>query len=687
MTDKIRDTELEIFDEFENGMVIYQYTVPNGVEQLIFSAPAEASQVYAVAKTKISNLTWRAYWDMKGVDVKDGVGASSYCDVKAGDKVYFGAVTEAMALASETYAENGSSIGTVAAADLRLVESFGGDFGIYCYTVPGENTPSYVRIAYDTDYQDYYTSRKVSAGETAEDADIVSSFLAAYGVPQPVSATVEALSGKSALFVGDSITYGARDSANIYGSGGWAGRIGYYCEMDVTNNGVSGACISTSRLESSGEGHYIYNNLVKAKDNSYDYVIMHGMFNDASDKAALGTPQGRAAFEPSKADTSTFAGALELLLYTAKQQHPEAILGYIVNFKTERSVEDAAYANMVIRICGDWDVPYLNLYSRTDIDIDFDDGLHPSSAGYDSLYTYVANWMAKLEDGSTEPVYNTGTTANIMSYNVFWDAQDKVSDGKYTIPNRVTKIQSLIQAEDPDILLLQEVGARWASYLTVFAKNNGYGYYGYSHIAENTMDEWESYDQYVPILWKEDMYTLKDSGHFWLSGTPDTPPTDRSIDYWPDGSTTSYPRCVNWVVLENKTTKAQLLVMNVHLDPNDEHIRNLSAQLLSEKLTELRTGHGNIPAVVGGDWNMNAACTAYHTIAGNGFMEIRKCAADTVSGGAYNAWNRTSGYTLGDYLFMAEGMGANKYEVVEELDSESGYHLSDHCPIKAKITY
>ncbi len=687
VTDKIRDTELEISDRFENGMVIYKYIVPEGVEKLIFSAPAEVSQVYAVAKTEISNINWRAYWNMKGVDVKDIVGASSYCDVKAGDKLYFGAVTEAMALASETYDEAGNRTGTIDGANLRLVESFGGEFGIYCYTVPGKDAPSFVRIAYDTNYQDYYTSIQKAAGDKTSDESIVESFLAAYGVPQPISATVEALSGKKALFVGDSITFGARDRANIYGSGGWAGRIGYYCGMDVDNNGVSGACISTARLLTSGEGHYIYNNLVKARDNTYDYVIMHGMFNDASEKVPIGTPQGKAAFRPDQADASTFAGALELLFYTARQQHPEAVLGYIVNFKTERNVDDEAYANMAIRICGDWGIPYLNLYRRTDIVIDFDDGLHPSSAGYDGMYSYVANWMAGLGNGNTEPVYNTGTTANIMSYNIFWDAQDKVSDGKYTIPNRVEKIQNLIKSENPDILLLQEVGARWASYITKFAKNNGYGYYGYSHIAENTMDQWESYDQYVPILWKTNLYDLKDSGHFWLSATPDQPPKDRSVDYWPDGSTTSYPRCVNWVVLENKTTKAQLLVMNVHTDPNDEHIRNLSAQLVAEKLSKLRGSHGNIAAVVGGDWNMNATCTAYHTITGNGFMEIRKCALDTVTGGAYNAWNRTSNYTLGDYLFMADGMGADIYRVVEELDSESGYHLSDHCPIKAKIGY
>ena len=407
-TGKIRGKELTVSDEFENGLVIYQYTVPDGVVKLIFSAQGSLGEVYAVAKTELTNVKWRAYWSMQGVDVKQYVGTSSYYEVAAGDKLYFGAVTEAKALESELYNAAGSMLGTISASDLRLVESFGGALGIYCYTVPKANAPSFVRLSYDSGYEAYYTSVQKTSEDNTSDEAIVDSFIAAYGVPQPAEATVEALSKKSALFVGDSITAATRDSQGIYGTLGWAGRIGYYCQTDVTNNGVSGACISTARLDSGGEGQYIYNNLVKAKDNKYDYVIMHGLYNDASEKVTIGTPQGAASFDPDKADAGTFSGGLELLFYTAKQQHPEAILGFIVNYKTQRDTDDEPYVNMAIRICEDWGIPYLNLYERTDITIEFDDGLHANSAGYDNLYTHIADWMAGLAGGSAAAADDIG---------------------------------------------------------------------------------------------------------------------------------------------------------------------------------------------------------------------------------------------------------------------------------------
>ena len=683
VTDKIRSKELTVSDSFENGTVIYQYTVPSGVAKLVFSAPREYAEVYAVSKTEISNITWRAYWNQLGKSADDYVGQSSYYQLTAGDKLYFGAITRASALESSVYDAAGSKIGTISEADLTLVESFGGAFGVYCYTAPKENTPAYVHIAYDADYEQYYTCLKNPSGS---DAAIVDNMLTTFGIPRPAGSTVTALAGKSALFVGDSITFGARDRQNIYASGGWAGRIGYFAGMDVTNNGVSGACISTSRITSSGADHYIYNNLVAAKDSKFDFVIMHGMFNDASDNVPLGTAQGAAAFDPSKADVTTFAGALELLFYTAKQQHPEAILGYIVNFKTERAVNDAPYAALAVQICKDWGIQYLDLYNRADFSVEFDDGLHPSSKGYDGIYCNVANWMATLQNGTAGKTYDTGTTAKVMSYNIFWNGVDAVSDS-VTVSDRVAKIQGLIKGEDPDILLLQEVGTNWASAIRNFASDNGYSYYGYCHSrghkAEHTLTNMAGSDEMTPILWKTSMYDLKDSGHFWLSNTPSAV---GSAD-WDDGSHSDYPRCVNWVILENKETKAQLLVMNVHMDPNDERVRNLSAQLLADKLAEIRQTHGDLAAIIGGDWNMAVNSTAYKTIASNNFGDVRLRAADTTTSGSYNAWTRTSGYSFGDYLFMADGMKAVRYEVVNDYDEVSKAHLSDHSPIQMEIAY
>ena len=70
--------------------------------------------------------------------------------------------------------------------------------------------------------------------------------------------------------------------------------------------------------------------------------------------------------------------------YTARKQNPNATLGFIVNFKTDRAVDQLPYVNMATSICKDWGIEYLDLYNMEGFTVTFDDGLHPDSAGYDS---------------------------------------------------------------------------------------------------------------------------------------------------------------------------------------------------------------------------------------------------------------------------------------------------------------
>ncbi len=670
VTDKIRGKDLEVADTFNNGMVIYRYTVPEGVTRLVITAQAEMAEVYAVSKTEISELTWRAYWNQSGVNTENFVGKSSYYELVAGDKLYFGAVTLEDATSSKLYDDKGGYLRAVAQEDLRLVESFGGDFGLYCFTAPAD--ASYVYVTYDSGYEDYYVCTEAGQKEIS-DAAILADFIRTIGVPQPTASTVEKLTGKTALFLGDSITFGARDRANIYGAGGWAGRIGYYAKMDVTNNGVSGACITTARRESSSEAHYILNNLLKTQGTEYDYVIMHGLFNDASEKVAVGTPQGKAAFDPAKADVTTYAGALELLLHTARVQNPNAILGFIVNFQTERAVDQAPYVDMAIQICRDWGVEYLDLYHKEGFTVEFDDGLHPSSAGYDNMYTLVANWMAQL-DGKLDTLT---LPTQVMSYNVYFGA-DVDADKGFTIADRYQKVAQLIGKQNADILLLQEYTDAFEAAAAGYM--DAYTVYGKAHASGS--------DERAPIAWKTDKYDLVASGTFWASDTPDT----EYSDTW---CTTekSYPRAINWVVLKEKNSVRQLLVINVHGQPHEnEAARNKTMALVAEKAAQLSAQYGNAGVVLGGDLNAAVNSQAYKALVDGGMFDARLW-MNFKAGGSYNDWDREeSKFAMGDYLFAGFGVNAESYRVITEdvdADREDGktVHVSDHCPIIMEILY
>ncbi len=668
VSDKVRGKELTVVDTFGNGTVIYSYTVPAGASQLVFSVPGNLKTVYTVATSEISALTWTAYWNQQGVNTEDFVGVNSYYEVSEGAKLYFGAITEADTLASVVYDKSGSPCGNITKANLRLVESFGGEYGIYCYTVPAG--VAYAEINCDDNYKQYYSCIQVAAGDSIADETVVSSFITEWGIPLPLESTVSALQGKSALFLGDSITYGARDRAKIYEWGGWAGRIDYHVGMDVTNNGVSGACISTARQESHSAGHYIYNNLVSEQGKKYNYIIMHGLFNDASIPVDVGTMLGSEGFDPKKADVTTYAGGLETLFYTARQQHPESALGFIVNFHTDRAVDQGPYVEMAIAICEDWGIPYLDLYNRGGFTVEFDDGLHPSSAGYDSMYCIVANWMATLSNTESGGLVTTGSSAEVMSYNIFWDLN---KDG---ITNRTGTVLDILEDADSDIMMLQEVSSQWVPLLQKHASEHGYSYYGYAHQDKHDMDSVDSNDELTPIFWKNAKYSLEESGHFYTNDM---------------GTTGDYPRCINWVVLKDKGTGGKLLVMNYHADPTNETARNMTAKVIVEQIEKIRAKHGNIAAVLGGDMNMAAGSTAYSTVVSNGLSDARHNAGTTTGVGTYNAWDRTdpAKFAMGDYIFFADGMSASSFQVITDdwANEEKTLHASDHSPVVTVIGY
>ena len=233
---------------------------------------------------------------------------------------------------------------------------------------------------------------------------------------------------KSVLFCGDSICEASTDNSPL-STDGWAGRIGTTYDMDWKNVGLSGASVSTCR----GDNRIIRQVRANA-GRQYDMVILHGGINDAWDTAPVGALTAADCFDPETFDPDTFAGALEELLFTAKEYYPGAVMGYIINYHCytcEHGViadmED--YVAVTIAACEKWDVPYLDM----DHDDDFCRGVlkadtteflfdrvHPNGAGYDLLAPVVEAWMETLlsapeTETSTEAAGCASGTAPVES--------------------------------------------------------------------------------------------------------------------------------------------------------------------------------------------------------------------------------------------------------------------------------
>ncbi|MBQ7090492.1 MAG: hypothetical protein IJN82_05175 [Clostridia bacterium] len=409
---------------FDNGQALYSYTFS---EAGTFCTVNEAAynEVFVVTKKKVTvqgilnamtaaggNLYDRALGRYEGyVDSANGTAFKSNVNhnstyaiaVTPGETVTFGPALIGQSFHGSCFDVNMKLVSGLHAindttAGFKPVATLDSASAIYSYTVP--EGVSYLRLVNRTPYRNHFFVTKGAVSSVAD-------FYALQG-KDPASP----LFGKTALYVGDSITkgfsdpliyfYGATTSPQYVARGTWGGRLAERFDMTYTNLGTSGTAVSTVK----GADQQILNQLKKAAGKTYDYVIIHGGVNDAWKDAPLGSFDPD-SYDPSKFDTSTFAGGLEELFYTAAMQFGDtAAIGYIVNFLSpshSATADSAAYFALAKQICDKWNVEYLDLTTEeitnkmamTTIAHTYD-YIHPNREGYDLLLPYIADWMETL---------------------------------------------------------------------------------------------------------------------------------------------------------------------------------------------------------------------------------------------------------------------------------------------------
>ncbi len=420
-----------------------------------FSASAATTLVNLFDKN--STDIWRSALTYNGSKLESGSYANIFTthkiNVKNGDTIYWG-YFGAEEYCMEIYSSSGSFLKQVKTSEVRANytgETVSGVSGNpkneawYYYTINTANA-GYVRILGNTqtmgEFQVYLNLSSANewpgktGGSTNDSVD-----------------TSNVLYGKSALFCGDSITNAVKDESKPYY--GWAGRIGEAYGMKWTNVGVSGASLST--IKTSRIITQLHNN----KNNTYDYVILHGGVNDAMTSGPIGTLNS--SFALNSFNTSTMAGALDEMFYYAKQYWPNAKIGYIVNYATPNSNwggntrDMSAYFAMAKKVCDKWEIPYIDLYSgsaRVDgrlLSYSYDilkvntgtnfynkdaGEVHIGGSGYALISPYIAKWMMTLgeePDPETTPAnYEAENLIDQVAYTAQWSsfAHKKFSSGK-----------------------------------------------------------------------------------------------------------------------------------------------------------------------------------------------------------------------------------------------------------------
>ena len=209
--------------------------------------------------------------------------------------------------------------------------------------------------------------------------------------------------GKTAIFIGDSITYGHSSDPKGYG---WADFIrDNYSFKKSVNAGKSGWLVSNYKDEK-----WLVTQIDKYSKDHFDYVILHGGFNDISNNVPLGSYDDNDF--SGEYNTKTFIGGLEYYIYLAKETWKDAKIGYIVNYKTPNCSwikEDKydPYYDALVKVLDKWNIKYMDLYHDSFyselLEIDTDryivgngDNVHLNREGYDILSPYIYEWMKSI---------------------------------------------------------------------------------------------------------------------------------------------------------------------------------------------------------------------------------------------------------------------------------------------------
>lgn len=201
-----------------------------------------------------------------------------------------------------------------------------------------------------------------------------------YAVSQVKPSGDETLKGKTVIFLGSSVTYGAASLGESF-----ADDLSARLQCNVVKEAVSGTALSTTSPNS-----YV-TRLDNIKTRQADLFICQLSTNDASQKKPLGEVTDSERMEDF--DTDTVAGAMEYIIAYAKDKWDCPVVFY-TNPKYD-SDEYAAMVELLYEIRDKWGIGVIDLWTELpeiteeERALYMADAIHPTRAGYLEWWTPV----------------------------------------------------------------------------------------------------------------------------------------------------------------------------------------------------------------------------------------------------------------------------------------------------------
>lgn len=256
----------------------------------------------------------------------------------------------------------------------------------------------------------------------------------------------------------------------------------------------------------------------------------------------------------------------------------------------------------------------------------------------------------------------------VMSFNIRFGS---ANDGPNRWELRQEMVLETIEAADPDILAVQEAEADQVAWLD--EQLDDYDYVGVGR------NDGKQAGEFVPIFFKTDRLTLMNSGHFWLSETPDEP---GSVGW--DASMT---RMAQWAILSfDDSPLNRVRVINTHFDHRGKQSRIEAA----EQIRTIIEAQGGKPLILAGDFNTGPDGRPYAVLTedrGNLaelFDPMLTVGTKDKDVGTFHAFRgRTDMTPRIDWILHNRRLKANAAYV--DQTNEDGRYPSDHFPIVVEL--
>lgn len=277
----------------------------------------------------------------------------------------------------------------------------------------------------------------------------------------------------------------------------------------------------------------------------------------------------------------------------------------------------------------------------------------PSSTSIDTFYTTI----------NTLPPLNYSVGIHVASYNIR-NASDRDINAWV---NRKKPVTDLILRHNFDIVGVQEP---YDTQIPDF-DNMLNGYVGVKAPYARR--------SFIAIYYKDELFQELESGHFWLSETPDIP----SIGWDADEL-----RICQWAKFKDKETAREFYFFNTHFYWRLQTARRNSGPLVAQKIKEIA---GDYPVVFAGDLNSRPTESQIESlkVSLNDAFDVtqtpRKGPENTnLGGGVFQGepHNRI------DYIFVSRDINVLDYichkDMYKDANGEDRYP-SDHLPISSNI--